>query len=119
MKYLLLAALTLTSLFAGDATGTWTGTLTPNDGEHHAGPAHLVLKQDGPKLTGTAGPNVGEQHPISNGKVDNDTVTFELQTGESIMRFSLKLEGDEIKGDVNREREGGTQTAKLAVKREK
>ncbi len=33
------------------------------------------------------------------------------------MKFTLKLEGDQITGDVTREREGQTQTAKLAVKR--
>jgi hypothetical protein len=35
------------------------------------------------------------------------------------MRFNLKHEGDEIKGDVTRERDGEKQTGKLAVKREK
>jgi hypothetical protein len=35
------------------------------------------------------------------------------------MRFKLTHEGDEIKGDITRERDGATQTASLAVKREK
>ena len=33
------------------------------------------------------------------------------------MKFALKLEGEEIKGDVSRERDGQKQTAKIAVKR--
>lgn len=117
MRQIVLAILTVATLMAADATGTWTGTLTPSPGE--AGPAHLVLKQEGNKVTGTAGPNAGEQHTITNGKAEDGNVTFELQTGESTMRFSLKQEGDEIKGDVTRDREGQKHTATLAVKREK
>ena len=33
------------------------------------------------------------------------------------MKFALKQQGDEISGEVTRERDGKTQTAKLAVKR--
>jgi hypothetical protein len=78
-----------------------------------------VLKQDGTTLTGTAGPDAGEQRPIRNGKIENDTITFELPNDESVMTFTLKLDGDTITGDVTREREGQTQTATLAVKRAK
>lgn len=35
------------------------------------------------------------------------------------MKFTLKLDGDEIKGDIVREREGQTETARIAVKRDK
>jgi hypothetical protein len=34
------------------------------------------------------------------------------------MKFNLKLDGDEIKGDITREREGRSETAKLTVKRQ-
>lgn len=33
------------------------------------------------------------------------------------MKFRLKQDGDEIKGDITRERDGQTETAKPAVKR--
>ena len=46
-------------------------------------------------------------------------LTFDVPTGETVMRFKLKHEGDEIKGDIIRERDGAIQTASLAVKREK
>ena len=122
MKHRLVTALAITILagaivIAADATGTWTGTLTPADG--NGGPAHLVLKQEGEKLTGTAGPDPGEQHPIEKGKADNGVLTFELSTGGGVMKFALKQEGDEITGDITRERDGRTQMAKLAVKRAK
>ncbi len=116
MRYLLLFALTAASVMAADATGTWTGTLTPN-GDDKGGPAHLVLKQDGNRLTGTAGPDASEQHQIENGKVEDGVLTFDVSAGSAVMKFRLKQEGDEIKGDITRERDGQTETAKLAVKR--
>ena len=116
-QILLLMTLFTGAILAADATGTWTGNLLVPGKD--PGPARLVLKQDGSKLTGTAGPNEEEQHPIENGKAENGLLIFDLLTGETVMKFKLKHEGDEIKGDVTRERDGATQTASLAVKREK
>ena len=116
MTYALLLAISTLTLMTADATGTWTGTLTP-DSDGQARPAYLVLKQEGDKLTGTGGGSAEEQIPIQNGKVDNGTLTFELNTGSFVMSFRVKQQGDEISGDVRRERDGKIQTAKLAVKR--
>ncbi|MFN0104273.1 MAG: hypothetical protein ACKV2U_19580 [Bryobacteraceae bacterium] len=120
MRQIVLLTIAAAGLIAADATGTWTGTLTvtTDDGTQKPGPAHLVLRQEGAKLTGTAGPDTNERHPIQDGKADNGNLTFEVASGSGIMRFALRQEGDEIKGDVTRERQGQTQTAKLAVKRE-
>ncbi|MCX6627980.1 MAG: hypothetical protein NTW28_10175 [Candidatus Solibacter sp.] len=120
MKHILLLTLAAISLTAADATGKWTGTMTvptPNGDEQR--PAFLVLKQEGPKLTGTAGPDANEQHALENGKAESGTLTFQLSAGDSIMKFTLKHEGDEIKGEISRDRDGQTQTAKLAVRRDK
>ncbi|WP_321471788.1 hypothetical protein [uncultured Paludibaculum sp.] len=108
-------------MLAADATGTWTGTFTvKGDGDSpEPRPALLVLKQDGDKLTGTAGPNADEQHPIEKGVIADGKITFEVAAGESIMKFALVLNGDEISGDIQRDRDGEHQTAKLAVKRQK
>ncbi|MEX2263629.1 MAG: hypothetical protein WD696_16860 [Bryobacteraceae bacterium] len=121
MKHILLLTFAAVSLIAADATGRWAGTLTvpTSDGSDKPGPALLVLKQEGAQLTGTAGPDANEQHPIEKGKVENGNLTFEVPTEDTIMKFALKHEGDEIKGDITREREGQTQRAKLAVKRDK
>jgi hypothetical protein len=116
MKYILLLALTATGLMA-DATGKWTGTLTPDGGEGE-GPALLVLKQDGTTLTGTAGPADSEQHEVLHGKIEDGKITFEVIFGEATLKFSLTQEGEEIKGGVTLERGGETKTAKLAVKRQ-
>lgn len=108
-------------LLAADATGTWSGTFTvKGDGDSpEPRPALLVLKQDGDKITGTAGPNAEDQHPIEKGTIADGKITFEVAAGESIMKFSLVLNGDEISGDIQRDRDGEHQTAKLAVKRQK
>jgi hypothetical protein len=121
MKYVLCLILAAVNLMAADATGKWTGTLTVRtpEGSERPRPAHLELKQEGTKLTGTAGPNESEQHPIENGKAEGGRLTFEVPTGETTMKFVLNHEGDDIKGEVTREHEGETQTAKLVVKREK
>ena len=117
MKLILLLTLAAAGLMAADVTGVWTGTFTP-DGRD-PGPAHLVLKQEGAKLTGTAGPRAEEQLQIQNGKVEDGKLTFEVADEKTTMKFVLKLEGDEIKGNVSRERDGQVQTAKLAVMRNK
>ena len=114
-QLLALALAAVTTLAAADVTGNWKGTLTP-DGRD-SGPALLVLKQEGKTVTGTVGPDEGERHPISKGTVENDTVAFEVETPGGVMRFALKQNGDELTGDVTRERDGQQQTAKLAVKR--
>ena len=116
-RLLLFAAAALT-LVAADATGKWRGELIVSDGDGSGRPAYLVLKQEGTKLTGTAGPDAGEQHPIQNGKAEDGLITFEVPTGETIMKFALKQEGERITGDITREREGRTQQAKLDVKKE-
>jgi hypothetical protein len=117
VKHLLVIALAAATLTAADATGTWTGTLTPSDGQ--PGPAHVVLKQEGDKLTGTAGPDASEQHPIQNGRAENGTLTFELQTGDTLMKVTLAQKGDEMTGSAARAREDRTQTATIALKRAK
>jgi hypothetical protein len=121
MKHFLFVALAAALSLAGaDLTGTWTGTLTvkTDDGSQAERPAHLVLKQEGTKVTGTAGPNAGEQHPIENGKSENGNLTFDVPTGETVMTFVLKHDDSQITGDVSREREGRKETAKLSVKRQ-
>lgn len=120
MKYWILLALTAITLMASDATGTWTGTLviSRSDGDQDR-TAHLILKQEGTKLTGTAGPNAEVQHPIENGKAEDGNLTFEIPNEGTVMKFSLKQNGDDITGEIKRERDGAMETAKLSVKRSK
>jgi hypothetical protein len=116
MRLIFLLMLAAASLMA-DATGKWTGTLTP-EGDH-GGPALVILKQDGSTLTGTAGPDETGQHAILNGKIEGGRITFELAVGNGNAKFTLLQEGEEIKGDVKVEGGGQSQMAKLALKRTK
>ena len=104
-------------LSAADMTGTWTGTLTPENRDE--GPALVILKQSGDTVTGTAGPDESERHEIANGKVAGDRITFEVPREHGTMYFVLILEGDKLSGHITRERDGQQQTAKLNLKREK
>jgi hypothetical protein len=119
-KYLVPVFVLLANAFilsASDVTGTWKGTLTPENRD--AGPALVILKQTGDTVTGTVGPNESERHEIANGKVTGGTVTFEVPREAGTMRFALTLEGDTLEGQATRERDGQQQTAKLNLKREK
>ncbi len=118
MRRILILCLWAASLFAADATGTWTGSLlVPGPNGEQAHPAHLVLKQEGAKLTGTAGPSAEEQYAIEKGTAEEDRLTFEVPKEGHMMKSALKLEGDQMSGMVLREREGVKESARLEVKR--
>lgn len=122
-KTILVFLLSVLTLCAADVTGTWTGTLkaTRDDGSENTDTAHIVLKQKGAELTGFAGGGPDDQNEISAGKIAGDTVTFKIVRGEREMRISLKLsaDGNKMTGQIERERGGVTQIAKLEVSRQK
>jgi len=104
---------------AADVTGKWSGSFTA-EADNQARPAYIVLRQDGAKLTGSAGQGPSEQQELQNGKVDeNGVLSFEVMAGDSVIRITLKQDGEELKGQFTRERDGQTQKATLALKREK
>lgn len=120
MKAFLLLLCGALSMLAADATGNWTGTLTvTTTGGPGPTPAFLVLKQDGDKLTGTAGGSKDRMREIEKGKVEGGSITFEISVEGGVMKFDLKLAGDEIKGNVNGDRGDEKMQATLEVKRDK
>jgi uncharacterized protein (TIGR03435 family) len=74
------------ALAAADVSGRWASA-----------PVYLILKQEGNKLSGTAGPT-GEQQAITcdNGTVEGDRVIFKV----GAFQFNLQLNGDEMKGEM-------------------
>jgi hypothetical protein len=104
-----------------DVTGTWSGTLkiAGPDGQTQDDTIHLVLKQEGGKLTGTAGPSVGEQMPIEKGAVEGNKVTMEVPVPNGTCRFDVALEGDRLKGEVTVSAGGQTMKAKMDATRAK
>jgi len=115
-RLLLVLVMAALGLAGADVTGKWSGTLTVA-GESEKKPAYLVLKQEGTKITGTAGPSESEQVAIQDGTAEDGHVRFHVP--EHSMKFDLVQDGEELKGDITREPDGEKQTATLVVKREK
>jgi hypothetical protein len=78
-----------------------------------------MLKQTGTEIAGTVGPNDGEQHTITKGRIEGDKITLESADGEATIKFDLMLAEDRITGDVNAIGEGRSLKAKLDVTRAK
>ena len=122
--FLCVIALTaLAGVAAADTnvTGKWSGSfnVTGPNGETKDGTALLVLKQDGAAITGSVGPDEGEQHPITKGKIEGGKITLEAADGEMAITFNLVVNGERITGEANAVGEGRTMKAKLEVTRGK
>lgn len=82
-----------------DFTGTWAGSfIITLDGQTKDDVAHMVLKQNGTELTGTAGPNADQQWAIQKGKVEGNKATFEVLADGPIIKFELTLVDGHLKG---------------------
>jgi len=124
MKLLLcLILVALASLPASadvNVTGNWTGTFTASspDGETKDSSALLILKQDGNKITGSAGPNQDERYEIVKGTIEGNKITLELNEENHTVHFELILADDRITGEANATTPDGRHLhAKLDVKR--
>jgi len=104
-----------------NVTGNWSGTfvLTDASGQAKDSTAFLVLKQTGSEITGSVGPNEGEQHQRKTGKIAGDKITLLVEDEGRVINFDLVVSADRIKGDAKMSREGETATAKLDVTRGK
>jgi hypothetical protein len=106
-----------TSAMAGDLTGKWSGTFKVEGGDHTV-PQLFILKQQGKTLTGSGGPNAGEQYPIENGRIDGDEARFELTTGEWKFNYALRqATADELKGDLKLQSVNDSRSAKVSLAR--
>jgi len=114
----LLIALFAMTAMAADVTGKWSGSFVP-EGQDPSG-AFVILKQAGSTLTGSAGPDEGQQWPLTNGKITGNKITGEVTSPEGmIFKLDLVLEGDHIKGDANATRDGQPMKAKVELTRQK
>jgi hypothetical protein len=111
----LLAGIVAVCMAAGDVSGNWSGTFTDTENQSHS--IYMVFKQDGATLTGSGGPDAEKQHPMQNGKIDGDKLTFEVPAGGGTFYFDLKLAGNEIKGDLELKGQDETHRAKVSLKR--
>ena len=126
MKILLclfvLAAIALAIPADTDVSGKWTGTMTRTgpDAGGESSPATLILKQTGGEITGTGGPNEGEQFPLKKGTITGDKVTLEIEPRENqSIKLELVLAGEKMTGEITMSRDGQSRTGKLEVARTK
>lgn len=105
------------SAMAGDLTGKWSGNFKVNGGDHNV-PQLFILKQQGKTLTGSGGPNEGEEYPIENGRIEGDEARFELTSGEWKFTYDLKQAGpDGLNGDLQLQSLNDSRTAKVSLVR--
>ena len=108
------------SAFGADVTGKYSGTVefqNPN-GETRKGAAFLDVKQEGDKLTGVAGPNESETYPIVKGRIEGDTLTFEVTTNDRLMKLVLKHDNGKLKGEATTDRDGQKMKATLELSKQ-
>lgn len=107
------------SALAADLTGKWSGSFKVEGGEHNI-PQYFTLRRNGKSLSGSGGPDAGEQYPIENGRVEGDEATFQLTTGEWKFTYHLRPLGAEgLAGDLKLESVNDSRTAKVSLTRVK
>ncbi len=103
-----LLALFATTAWAADITGTWKATADMGQGPMER---TFVFKQEGAKLTGETTSSMMGKSPITDGKVEGDSVTFTITVnfgGEDMkMNYKGKINGNEIKFTVDTPMGGG------------
>ena len=104
--------------FGADITGAWNGIIVDATSGNKDS-ALFTLKQEGEKVTGTAGPNATEQFPVS-GTVKGDEILLEVQAGEGrFITVALKITGDQMTGRMEMRRNGQIAGgANITLKRE-
>jgi len=118
--FALLTALAITAAAADvNVTGKWSGTFSPEGQDQSS--AYMILKQSGTTITGTAGPDEGEQWQITKGKIQGGKMTAEVQSpdGAVYQVDMVVVDADHIKGDVTFTQGGQTMKGKLEVSRVK
>jgi hypothetical protein len=90
-------ALTAATAVAADVTGTWTADAVGPDGSSY--PLTFTFKQNAAALTGTVQGPQGDPIAISNGKVDGNSISFQVSFNGITISHSGTLNdaGDEIK----------------------
>jgi hypothetical protein len=119
LKVTLVSAFAAITMMAADATGKWTAEMQGPNGNTRT--VTMNLKADGEKLTGTVSGRGGDTE-ISDGKVDGDTVMFnvirEFNGNKMTQHYTGKVDGDTI--HFTMKMEGGMgdgQERKLDAKR--
>lgn len=87
---------------ASKIDGKWKATM---DGPNGSMELVFTFKADGDKLTGTTTSPMGEEIQISNGKVNGEEFSFDIDMGGNPVTHKCKLDGEVIKMKI--EMDGG------------
>lgn len=122
-RLLLLLSLSVIACLGADLSGTWSGSFViqfPN-AVTQENTCRLILKEEDGVVTGTTGLDSDRQMDISNGRLKEDQVSFEViePRGEVVIRFDLEWKGDRLRGKARAEQRGHGFDAKVDLKRQK
>ena len=118
MKTLVCTLLFALCAMAADATGKWSGTFAPEGQSPNN--AYVILKQSGTSLTGSAGPDEGQQWPLTEGKVTGNKITGTVTSPDGVVyKLDVTLDGDKMAGDVSASANGQAMKAKIELTRVK
>lgn len=108
LRVTLLTALLAVGAFAADVTGKWSAEVQGQGGQTRT--QNMEFKADGAKLTGSMEGRQGAT-PIADGKVDGDTITFNVvreMNGNTMKSVYVgTVAGDEIKFKMTMEGRDG------------
>ena len=98
LRVTLLTALLAVGAFAADVTGKWSAEVPGQGGQTRT--QNMEFKADGAKLTGSMEGRQGATTPITDGKIDGDTITFTVvreMNGNTMKSIYVgKVSGDTI-----------------------
>jgi hypothetical protein len=118
---LLAGAFALVAAADTNVTGKWSGSFNVIDGggQVNGSTAVLILNQSGAEITGSVGPNEGEQHAIKKGRIEGEKITLLVEDEGRTINLDLVLVADRMQGEVNMTHNGQTAKAKIEVTRAK
>jgi hypothetical protein len=112
---LILLAIGMTA-YAADVDGSWGGSIQTPQGEF---PVSFTFKADGAKLTGSMLGLDGMPVPIKDGKIDGNTITFNVTLDFGGMPFDLSYKGVVAAAEIKMTAEALGMPFEFVVKKDK
>lgn len=108
-------------LSAADVGGRWDGPTDMKNGDGEPVVVHLLLKQDGAKVSGgvwTEDHDENNPRPVQNGTLDGAKLHFEVpQKADAVVTFELVLTADGLGGVARFQGPNGAQEVKIVFHR--
>jgi hypothetical protein len=91
-------------VMAADVSGNYSGIFrsTGSDGQTNESDVYVILKQNGTEITGSGGPDLSRQFPITKGKIAGTKITGEAVNPDGpVYKLNLTVNGEKIAGEVD------------------